>query len=46
MDNGNCIEAVEKYETTDKKDKNKKIYDKVMKALGLTEEILDKDGTD
>ena len=41
MDGGNCIETVEKYETTDKKEKNKKIYDKVLKALGLTKDVLD-----
>ena len=41
MDGGNEIQAVEKYETRKKDDKDKVIYDKVMKALGLTSEILD-----
>lgn len=45
MDGGNCIAPVEKYETTDKKEKNKKIYDKVLKFLGLTKDILDEDGS-
>lgn len=43
METGNVIAPIEKYETTkSKNNKNKKIYDKVLKALGLTEEILDK----
>lgn len=40
MDDGNTIECIEKYETKDKKDKNKKIYDKVMKILGLSNEEI------
>lgn len=44
MDGGNCIEAVEKYQTTEEKNKKyrkKPVYDKVMKVLGLTKEEFD-----
>lgn len=42
MDCGNEIQGIERYETkkTEKNGKNKPIYDKVMKILGLTEEEL------
>lgn len=43
MESGNCIQGIEKFETkkTNKAEKNPKKYDKVLKAMGLSQEILD-----
>jgi len=38
---GNEIQLVEKYQTRKGDDKKKPFYDKVMKILGLSDEILD-----